>query len=148
MSADEKPEEERSPLAGACVLVVLGGVVVAAAFAIDEAVGVLLVVVAGTFALWRSVRRTANPAPPPGVDRPSCRECAGHELLGVKAQKGMLIYTSAPPDRPNHTHVHVAQDVQAAEPDPDPDDEETERQRLQAVLDRVFPLARKGGADR
>ena len=110
----EQPEES-SRAAGACVLVVLGGVVVAAAFAIDEAVGVLLVVVAGTFALWRSVRRTANPAPPPGDDRPSCRECAGHELLSVTplkgAQKGMLIYTSAAPDAPNRTHVHIVGEV-------------------------------------
>jgi hypothetical protein len=105
--------EESSRAAGACVLVVLGGVVVAIAFAIDEAVGVLLVVVSGTVALWRSVRRTANPAPPPGEERPSCRECAGHELLSVTPldgpQKGMSIYTSAPPDRPNHTHVHIIQ---------------------------------------
>jgi hypothetical protein len=56
MSADEEPEES-SPLAGACVLVVLAGVVVGIAFAIDEAVGVLLLVVAGVFALWRSARR-------------------------------------------------------------------------------------------
>jgi hypothetical protein len=109
MSADEEPEES-SPLAGACVLVVLAGIVVGIAFAIDQAVGVLFVVTAGVVALWRSVRRTANPAPPPGVERPSCRECAGHELVGVKGQKGMLIYTSAPPDRPNHTHVHVVQE--------------------------------------
>ncbi|MFF7561944.1 hypothetical protein ACFZB4_18475 [Streptomyces pseudovenezuelae] len=102
-----EPVEEPSRAAGACVLVVLAGIVVAAAFAFDEAAGVLLVVVAGAVALYRSVRRTANPAPPPGVERPSCRECAGHELLDVKGQKGMLIYTSAPPDRPNHTHVHV-----------------------------------------
>ena len=111
MSAAEQPEEEPSRAAGACVLVVLAGVLVAIAFAIDEAVGVLFVVTAGVVALWRSVRRTANPAPPPGVERPSCRECAGHELVGVKPQKGMLIYTSAPPDRPNHTHVHVVQEV-------------------------------------
>ncbi|NUP19252.1 MAG: hypothetical protein HOZ81_24800 [Streptomyces sp.] len=107
--ADEPEEPSRA--AGACVLVVLGGVLVAIAFAIDEAVGVLFVVVAGTVALWRSVRRTANPAPPPGQERPSCRECAGHELLSVTplkgAQKGMLIYTSASPDTPNRTHVHI-----------------------------------------
>jgi hypothetical protein len=103
----EEPEEEPSRVAGACVLVVLAGVAVAVAFAIDQAVGVLFVVAAGVVALWRSVRRTANPAPPPQEERPSCRECAAHELVGVKAQKGMLIYTSAPTDRPNHTHVHV-----------------------------------------
>lgn len=114
MSADQE-SEERSPLAGACVLVALAGVVVAIAFAIDEAVGVLLVVAAGTVALWRSVRRTANPAPPPAGERPSCRECAGHELLSVTpltgSQKGMCMYTSASPDSPNRTHVHITGEV-------------------------------------
>jgi hypothetical protein len=107
--------EESSRAAGACALLILGGVVVAAVFAIDEAAGVLFVVVAGAVALWRSVRRTANPAPPPGEERPSCRECAGHELLSVTplkgAQKGMLIYTSAAPDSPNRTHVHIVGEV-------------------------------------
>ncbi|MET9965440.1 hypothetical protein ABZZ80_05815 [Streptomyces sp. NPDC006356] len=71
----EEPEETgegRSPAAGACVLVVLAGVLVAVAFAIDEAVGVLLVVVAGTVALWRSARRmsdsSATPPPPLSED--------------------------------------------------------------------------------
>ena len=26
-----------------------------------------------------------------------------------ETQKGMLIYKSAPPDRPNHTHIHMVQ---------------------------------------
>lgn len=108
--AEPEPEES-SRAAGACVLVVLGGVVVAAAFAIDEAVGVLVVVVAGAFALWRSVRRTANPAPPPGDTHPSCRECAGHEPARVEAQKGLLIYEFVLPERPNHTHVHTVGEV-------------------------------------
>jgi hypothetical protein len=108
----EESEEERSPLAGACVLVVLAGVVVAVAFAIDEAVGVLLVVAAGAVALWRSARRVSDSSatPPPEGGRPSCRECAGHQLVSVtplEDQKGMLIYKTAPPDRPNHTHIHV-----------------------------------------
>lgn len=69
MSAADEPEEEGSPFAGACVLVVLGGVVVAAAFAVDEAAGVLLVVVSGVVALWRSARRkgTDLPLPSPTV---------------------------------------------------------------------------------
>lgn len=109
---DEAEPEEPSRSAGACVLVVLGGVVVAVAFAVDEAVGVLLVVGAGMVALWRSIRRVSvsSATPPPQEGRPVCNECAGHELIGVTplgGQKGMLIYTSAPPDRPNHTHVHV-----------------------------------------
>ena len=114
MSADEEAEEQPSRAAGACVLVVLAGVLVAVAFAIDEAVGVLFVVAAGAFALWRSARRMSDSSapPPPEEGRPSCSECAGHELVGVtpsQTQKGMLIYTSAPPDRPNHTHVHIVQ---------------------------------------
>ena len=64
----EETEEGRSPAAGACVLVVLAGVLVAIAFAIDESVGVLFVVVAGTVALWCSARRmsdsSATPPPP------------------------------------------------------------------------------------
>ncbi|MCZ4605359.1 hypothetical protein O3S80_16710 [Streptomyces sp. Lzd4kr] len=68
----DEDEEGRSPLAGACVLVLFGGVLVAVAFAIDEAVGVLLVVVAGTVALWRSARRmsdsSATPPPPLSED--------------------------------------------------------------------------------
>lgn len=113
-AADEEIEEP-SRAAGACVLVVLGGLVDAVAWAVDEAAGVLLLVAVGWFALWRSVRHTANPAPPPGVERPSCRECAGHELLSVTplagAQKGMLIYTSASPDAPNRSHIHIAGEV-------------------------------------
>ena len=66
----EEEAEERSPLAGACVLVVLAGVLVAIAFAIDEAVGVLLIVVVGAVALWWSARRvsdsSATPPPPSG----------------------------------------------------------------------------------
>jgi hypothetical protein len=117
--ADEEPEEQPSRAAGACVLVVLAGVLVAIAFAIDEAVGVLFVVVASALALWRSAGRMSDSSAPPPLEegRPSCRECAGHELVGVtpsQTQKGMLIYTSAPPDRPNHTHVHVVQGPTAA----------------------------------
>lgn len=52
--------------------------------------------------------------PPPGVEHPSCRECAGHEPVSVtssETQKGMLIYSFALPDRPNHTHIHLAGEV-------------------------------------
>ena len=68
----DETEEGRSPLAGACVLVVFGGVLVAVAFAIDEAVGVLLVVVTGAVALYRAARRmsdsSATPPPPLSQD--------------------------------------------------------------------------------
>ena len=87
MSADEEPEEERHPLAGACVLVVLGGALVAVAFAIDEAVGVLFVVAVGVFALWRSARRmsdsSATPPPPSGTT-----VYAGHRDEIERVQEG------------------------------------------------------------
>ncbi|MFF5186448.1 hypothetical protein ACFY30_22175 [Streptomyces sp. NPDC000345] len=108
-----EPEEEPSRAAGGCVLVFLAGVVVAVLFAIDEAVGILGMVAAGWVALWRSARRRMSDSsapPPPQEERPSCRECAGHELVSVtplEGQKGMLIYTSAPPGQSNYTHVHV-----------------------------------------
>lgn len=108
--------DEPSRAAGACVLVVLAGAVVGVAFAVDEAAGVLLVVAAATFALWRSARRMSDTSatPPPQEGRPSCRECAGHELVSVtplEGQKGMVIYKTAPPDRPGHTHLHIAREV-------------------------------------
>ncbi|MHC3451262.1 hypothetical protein [Streptomyces prasinus] len=106
--------EEPSRAAGGCVLVVLGGAAVAAVFAVAEEAGVLTVWAVAVTALWRAARRPVSDSsapPPPGEDRPSCSECAGHEFVGVtpsRTQKGMLIYTSAPPDRPNHTHIHIA----------------------------------------
>jgi hypothetical protein len=107
--------EQRSAAAGGCVLVVLGGVPLAVCWALSDAAGILAVWVAGVAAVWWSARRrvsVSSAPPPPGEDRPSCRECAGHELVGVtpsQTQKGMLIYKSAPPDRPNHTHIHMVQ---------------------------------------
>jgi hypothetical protein len=116
MGAAKEPEET-SPAAGACVLVALAGAALGAAFAIDEALGVLTVVSTGGVAVWWSARHrvsdsSATPPPPPA--RPSCRECAGHTLLSVtplEGQKGMSIYTSAPPDRPNYSHVHIAKEA-------------------------------------
>jgi hypothetical protein len=111
--AEEEPEEP-SRAAGACVLVVLGGVATAAVFAASYAAGVLTLWAVGVLLLWRSVRRTANPAPPPGEEYPSCRECAGHEPARIEDQKGMLIYSFVLPDRPNHTHIHLAGEVNEA----------------------------------
>ena len=105
---------ERSPLAGALVLVVLAGVVLAAVWAASPEAGVLTVWVAGGSAVWWSARRRmsdSSATPPPGEGRPSCRECAGHTLVDVtplEGEEGMLIYKTVPPDRPNHTHIHVA----------------------------------------
>ncbi|MGY1500820.1 hypothetical protein ACW4TU_30285 [Streptomyces sp. QTS52] len=113
-AADEEPEEERSPLAGACVLVILGGGVAAVLFALSPTVGVLALWAVGILALWRSARRRVSDSsatPPPQEGRPSCDECAGHELVSVaplEGRKGMLIYKTAPSDRPSHTHIHLA----------------------------------------
>ncbi|MGI3199640.1 hypothetical protein ACRJ4W_15415 [Streptomyces sp. GLT-R25] len=113
-AAEEPPElEERSALAGAVVVVLLGALVFGVLFAWSDAAGILAVWIAATALGWWRVRRPVSDSsapPPPQEDRPSCRECAGHTLIGVtpsETHKGMLIYTSAPPDRPNHTHVHV-----------------------------------------
>ena len=114
---DDEPEPpvEGSPAAGILTLAVLGAGAAAGVYAASPEAGVLGLWAVGTGSLWwscrRSVPRAANPAPPPGEKRPSCSECAGHTLLDVAplsgAQKGMLIYKSAPPDRPNHTHIHL-----------------------------------------
>ncbi|MFM9604264.1 hypothetical protein [Streptomyces turgidiscabies] len=122
MAAKEKPEEtpeEPSRTAGACVLVVLTSAATAALFALSPTVGVLALWAVGTLLLWRSARRRmsdSSATPPPQEDRPSCDECAGHELVSVtplEGQKGMLIYETAVPDRPNHTHIHIAGEVNA-----------------------------------
>ncbi|MEV5659813.1 hypothetical protein [Streptomyces flaveolus] len=115
-SAAEEPQEpeERSPLAGAVALVILGAVVFGALFAWSDAAGILAVWVASTVLGWWRVRRPVSDSsatPPPGEDRPSCRECAGHEVVGaapLEGQKGMWIFKTTPPGRPNHTHVHLA----------------------------------------
>ncbi|MFM9566134.1 hypothetical protein [Streptomyces turgidiscabies] len=113
MGAPEEPEE-RSAAAGVCVLVVLGGAATAAVFAVSAVAGVLAVWAVGTLLLWRSARRRVSDSsatPPPQDDRPSCHECTGHELVSVaplEGRKGMLIYKTAPPDRPSHTHIHLA----------------------------------------
>ncbi|GAA3854093.1 hypothetical protein GCM10023084_05380 [Streptomyces lacrimifluminis] len=114
----EEPSEEPSRTAGACVLVVLAGIATAALFAVSPTVGVLALWVVGALLLWRSARRMSDSSatPPPQEDRPSCDECAGHDLVSVtplEGQKGMLIYTTAVPDRPNHTHIHIAGEVNA-----------------------------------
>jgi hypothetical protein len=106
--------EEPSRAAGACVLVVLTGVVTAVVFATSATVGVLALWVVGVLLLWRSARRRmsdSSATPPPQEDRPSCDECAGHELVSVaplEGRKGMLIYTTAAPGQPNYTHIHIA----------------------------------------
>lgn len=91
-------EEQPSPVAGACVLVVLGGVLVALAFAVDEAAGVLLVTAVGTVALWRSVRRVSDSSatPPPAPEPPSgdvyARETGRAREVRRTAGEGYLIF--------------------------------------------------------
>lgn len=72
--AEEQPEPaedlpESSPAAGACVLVVLGGAVLAGVWAASPSAAVLTVWVVGAGAVWWCVRHTANPAPPPPPER-------------------------------------------------------------------------------
>ncbi len=116
MTADDEPVEG-SPAAGACVLIALGAGATGAAFALSPTVGILSLWTVGTAALWRAARRRMSdmPAtPPPREERPSCSECAGHELVSVtplEGQKGMLIYKTAPADRPNHTHIHLTREA-------------------------------------
>ncbi|MET8773361.1 hypothetical protein [Streptomyces sp. NPDC004658] len=66
--AEESEEQpEGSPVAGACVLVVLGGAVLAVVYAVSPDAGIGAVWVVGIVAMWRvakSVRGAANPAPP------------------------------------------------------------------------------------
>ncbi|MET7944266.1 hypothetical protein [Streptomyces sp. NPDC005302] len=108
----EPEPEERSAAAGACVLIVLAGVVIAVAFACSPIAGVLGLWVAGAVLLWRSARRVSDSSatPPPREGLPSCRKCAGQELVDgapSEPQKGMLIYRFALPKRPGHTHIHI-----------------------------------------
>lgn len=108
-------EDAPSRAAGACVLVALAGVCLAVVFAASTEAGVLAVWVAGVAAVWWAARRRVSGSsapPPPGELRPSCRECAGHELVDVtpsETEKGMLIYKTSPPGRPNHTHIHIVE---------------------------------------
>lgn len=111
----EEPEES-SRAAGAFVLVVLVGVVVAAVFAVSATAGPLVVWGAGVVAVWWHVRRVPEKSapPPPVPGRASCRKCAGQKPVSVTpsdTQKGMLIYSYALSKRPSHTHLHVVEEV-------------------------------------
>ncbi|MEU0671588.1 hypothetical protein ABZ330_01610 [Streptomyces sp. NPDC006172] len=78
-------EEEPSRTAGACVLVVLGGVAVGVLFAVDEAVGVLAVTVAGWTAMWRSARRLSDSSsPPPPPSEPPSGDVYARETTRVR----------------------------------------------------------------
>ncbi|MEW2570479.1 hypothetical protein [Streptomyces sp. NPDC047070] len=121
MAAKKKTavEEEPSRAAGACVLAVLVGIVVAVSFAVSDAAGVLFVWGAGLAVLWWRVRRMSDKSatPPPERGHPSCRKCAGQSPLSVtpsETQKGMLIYSFDLPKRPGHTHLHIVEEVNGA----------------------------------
>jgi hypothetical protein len=66
-SPDETPEPSRA--AGACVLIALGGGALGAVWAASPEAGVLTLWGTGALAVWRYVRRAANPAPPPPPER-------------------------------------------------------------------------------
>jgi hypothetical protein len=110
----EEPEE-RSRAAGACVLTILSGAALAGIWAASPEAGVLTVWGAGVGAVWWAARRRVSDSsatPPPGEERPSCRECAGHDFVGaapLESEKGMLIFKSSPPGKPHHTHIHIAE---------------------------------------
>lgn len=84
-----------SRAAGGCVLSVLTLGAAAAVFAVSPAVGVLTVWGAGVVALVRSVRRTANPAPPPIPER------------GCEAKPQFTVVE----DRPGHCAIHWQEEV-------------------------------------
>ena len=97
----EGTEEGRSPAAGACVLVVLSGVLVAVAFAIDEAAGVLLVVVVAVVALYRAARRMpdSSATPPPRGVAPDSGEAARRRAArarGVYDPSGVMCILHPP----------------------------------------------------
>ncbi|MGV9281645.1 hypothetical protein [Streptomyces sp. NPDC003730] len=69
----EEPEE-RSALAGALVLVVLGGALLGAVFAVSDAAGILVTVAACAAATWWTVSRPVSDSsatPPPPSDTPT-----------------------------------------------------------------------------
>lgn len=83
----EEPTEEPSRAAGACVLVVLAGVVTAVVFAISPTAGVLSAWMVGALALWRSARRMSDSSatpPPRGVALDSGVN-AGRRLVKARA---------------------------------------------------------------
>jgi hypothetical protein len=90
MGARENAAVEPSRAAGGCVLAVLGGVAVAAAFAVDEAVAVLGVAVGGWVALWRSARRlsVSSATPPPPLAAPSGDEYAVESTRVREVRRG------------------------------------------------------------
>ncbi|MCX4557948.1 hypothetical protein OHA02_17270 [Streptomyces phaeochromogenes] len=93
--------DEPSRAAGACVLLVLAGVVTAVVFAISETAGVLAVWVVGAFALWRAARRMSDSraTPPPPPSAPDSGEDARRrraQARGVYDPNGVMCITHPP----------------------------------------------------
>lgn len=97
-----------SPLAGGCVLLVLGGAGLAVVFALSTEAGILVVWVVGMAAVWWSARRrkgTYQPLPSPtGLPSPHDEEAGQTTLVH---REGMSIYLTPDQDNPVRTHVHV-----------------------------------------
>lgn len=103
-----KEPEEPSRAAGGCVLVLLGGALVAVAFAVDEAAGVLLVVAVGAVALYRSARRKGpDLALPSPTVAPSRNDVSADELRKAARAaydpNGVMCIVHAPRETPNQT---------------------------------------------
>lgn len=111
--ADPEPEEPSEPsrTAGGCVLLGAALGAEAVVWAVSPEAGTLALWVVGVVALRRSVRRTANPAPPPVPEDPCRGECPGHLMDDGTTlhhgQKGMLIYITPDDTSPVRTHVRV-----------------------------------------
>ncbi|GAQ69696.1 hypothetical protein T45_01427 [Streptomyces turgidiscabies] len=93
MAAKEKSEalsEEPSRAAGACVLVVLACVVLAAVFAVSITAGTLMVWAVGIRALWRAYRRmsVSSATPPPEAVAPSGDVFAVGEPVVTRVERG------------------------------------------------------------
>lgn len=88
-------EEEPSRTAGRCVLVALGGGVVAVVFAVSSTAGVLSLWVVGAVAVWRAARRMSDSraTPPPRGVAPDSDEAARRRLKkarGVYDPNGVM----------------------------------------------------------
>lgn len=112
----EPEADKRAPVKRLALLSAAGYVVLASDYTTYAVGGGCVAWVVAALAVGHGGRREVekvsdSPAPPPPPpERPSCSECAGHELVSVtplNGQKGMLIYKTAPADRPNHTHIHL-----------------------------------------
>lgn len=94
-------------IAGSVFVAVFYGSIVQRAYG-----AIYLVPVVWAIGAWQMSDTSATP--PSGEGRPSCRKCTGQEPVSVtpsETQKGMLIYSFALPQRPNHTHIHLAEEV-------------------------------------